>query len=602
MLQAGLQSAADVCLEGEDMNEAKIYGINGPVVTVKNAPWLKMRETVYVGHESLIGEVIAIHGDSTIIQVYEETSGLTLGEPVISSGEPMSVTLGPGLMGNIFDGIERPLAAVEEQSGAFISRGLRPEPLDTEKVWEVKMLAENGQQVSAGDIIAEVKENPLITHKIMIAPNVSGVLSDVVLSGGYTCRDVIARVTDDRGNSTDITLVQKWAIRTPRPYLQREPISRPLITGQRIIDILFPLAKGGTAAIPGGFGTGKTMTQHQLAKWSDADIIIYIGCGERGNEMTQVLEDFMGLVDPKSGQPLMNRTLLIANTSNMPVAAREASIYTGITIAEYFRDMGYHVAIMADSTSRWAEALREISGRLEEMPAEEGFPAYLPSRLSEFYERAGYVKNLNGTDGSVSIIGAVSPQGGDFSEPVTQNTKRFIRCFWGLDKSLAYARHYPAINWITSYSEYADELAPWYVENVDRDFVSLRGKIIKILSEENSLMDIVKLIGADILPEEQKLTLEIARVIRVGLLQQNAYNTNDTYVPMKKQFEMLKVIAALEEKCRALVSERSIPVSEIAKTGIFDTVVKIKYDIENDKLEKFEEIYGLIDGLEEADI
>ncbi len=584
------------------MNEAKIYGINGPVVTVKNAPWFKVRETVCVGNEQLIGEVIAIHDDSTVIQVYEETSGLKLGEPVVGAGEPMSVTLGPGLIGNIFDGIERPLKSIEEQSGAFISRGLRPDALDMEKVWEVKILAEDGMRVSAGDIIAEVAENPLITQRIMIPPNVSGVLSDVVKSGGYTCRDVIAHVTDEKGAVTDITLTQKWAIRTPRPYAEREAISRPLITGQRIIDILFPLAKGGTAAIPGGFGTGKTMTQHQLAKWSDADIIIYIGCGERGNEMTQVLEDFIGLVDPKSGQPLMNRTLLIANTSNMPVAAREASIYTGVTIAEYFRDMGYHVAIMADSTSRWAEALREISGRLEEMPAEEGFPAYLPSRLSEFYERAGYVKNLNGTEGSVSIIGAVSPQGGDFSEPVTQNTKRFIRCFWGLDKSLAYARHYPAINWITSYSEYAEELGDWYRENVDKDFEALRSKIIKILSEENSLMDIVKLIGSDILPEEQKLTLEIARVIRVGLLQQNAYNANDTYVPMKKQFEMLKVIARLEEKCRALVTGESIPVSEIAKTGIFDKIVRIKYDIENDRPEKFDEIYNLIDSIEGASL
>ncbi len=444
----------------------------------------------------------------------------------------MSVMLGPGLMGNIFDGIERPLRVIEEQSGAFIARGLRPSALDSEKRWAVKILAKDGDRVSSGSIIAEVCENPLITQKIMVPPNVSGVLSDVAESGEYTCLDTIAKVKDADGAVTDVKLAQKWAIRTPRPYSKREGVNRPLITGQRVIDLLFPLAKGGTAAIPGGFGTGKTMTQHQLAKWSDADIIIYIGCGERGNEMTQVLSDFMDLVDPKSGQPLMNRTLLIANTSNMPVAAREASIYTGVTIAEYFRDMGYHVAIMADSTSRWAEALREISGRLEEIPAEEGFPAYLPSRLSEFYERAGFVENLNGTEGSVSIIGAVSPQGGDFSEPVTQNTKRFIRCFWGLDKSLAYARHYPAINWITSYSEYVEELSDWYAENADKDFMSLRGKVVKILSEENSLMDIVKLIGSDVLPEEQKLTLEIARVIRVGLLQQNAYHAIDTYVPI----------------------------------------------------------------------
>ena len=371
----------------------------------------------------------------------------------------------------------------------------------------------------------------------------------------------------------------------------------PLITGQRIVDVLFPLAKGGTAAIPGGFGTGKTMTQHQLAKWSDADIIIYIGCGERGNEMTEVLEDFTGLIDPKSGQPLMNRTLLIANTSNMPVAAREASIYTGVTLAEYYRDMGYHVAIMADSTSRWAEALREISGRLEEMPAEEGFPAYLPSRLSEFYERAGYVKTLNDREGSVSIIGAVSPQGGDFSEPVTQNTKRFIRCFWGLDKELAYARHYPAINWLSSYSEYVDDLTPWYTENVSEDFIPDRAEVIKILQEESSLMDIVKLIGADVLPEDQRLTLEVARVIRVGFLQQNAYNATDTYVPLNKQYKMLKVILYLYEKCRELVIEQSIPLSQIQKSGIFDRVIKMKYDIENDNLEKFDGIFEEIKQL-----
>ncbi|MEG1441899.1 MAG: V-type ATP synthase subunit A, partial [Oscillospiraceae bacterium] len=466
---------------------AKIYGINGPVVTVKDAPWFKMLEMVYVGNDSLIGEVIAVHGDSTIIQVYEETSGIQLGEPVVPTGEPMSVTLGPGLIGNIFDGIERPLRSINKISGAFISRGLRPDAVDMTKKWDVTVLASVGDTVSSCTIIAETDETTLVKHKIMIPVNVSGTIESIVPSGSYTCEDVIAKVKMPNGKITEIKLLQRWPIRTPRPYKTREPISKPLITGQRIIDILFPLAKGGTAAIPGGFGTGKTMTQHQLAKWSDADIIIYIGCGERGNEMTQVLEDFTGLIDPKSGQPLMNRTLLIANTSNMPVAAREASIYTGVTLAEYYRDMGYHVAIMADSTSRWAEALREISGRLEEMPAEEGFPAYLPSRLSEFYERAGYVETLNENEGSVTIIGAVSPQGGDFSEPVTQNTKRFIRCFWGLDKDLAYARHYPAVNWLTSYSEYIDDLANWYNENVGEEFIPARAFAIQILQEESSL-------------------------------------------------------------------------------------------------------------------
>lgn len=578
--------------------KAFIYGINGPVVTVKNAPWLMMKEMVFVGEERLIGEVIAIHGDSTIIQVYEETSGVKIGEPVETTGAPMSVTLGPGLIGNIFDGIERPLRTIKDMSGAFISRGLRPDAVDMDKTWEVKITAKQGEEVTACAVIGEIQETSIIVNKVMLPPDVSGTIEEIVSSGSYTCRDTICKVKTADGEIKDVKLVQEWPIRTPRPNLKREPISVPLVTGQRVIDILFPLAKGGTAAIPGGFGTGKTMTQHQLAKWSDADIIIYIGCGERGNEMTQVLEDFSGLTDPKSGQPLMNRTLLIANTSNMPVAAREASIYTGITLAEYYRDMGYHVAIMADSTSRWAEALREISGRLEEMPAEEGFPAYLPSRLSEFYERAGYVKTLNGNEGSVTLIGAVSPQGGDFSEPVTQNTKRFTRCFWGLDKSLAYARHYPAINWLTSYSEYTDDLAPWYNENVSEDFLPARNEIVRILREESSLMDIVKLIGADVLPEDQKLVLEIARVIRIGILQQNAYHMNDTYVPLSKQFMMIKVVLYLYEKCRKLVAEESIPVSLIRESGIFETVIKIKYDIENDKLEKFDDIFEKIDELE----
>lgn len=576
---------------------AEIYGINGPVVTVKDAPWFMMKEMVFVGDERLIGEVIAIHGDSTIIQVYEETSGLKLGEPVERSGESMSVTLGPGLLNNIFDGIERPLQTIKSQSGSFISRGLRPDAVDTTKKWDVEIFASVGDEVKPCTIIGQTDETTVIKHKIMIPPNIEGKIIDIVKSGSYTCRDTIAKIKQSDGNVYELKLIQKWPIRTPRPIAKREPISIPLLTGQRTLDVLFPLAKGGTAAIPGGFGTGKTMTQHQLAKWSDADIIIYIGCGERGNEMTQVLQDFTGLTDPKSGQPLMNRTMLIANTSNMPVAAREASIYTGVTIAEYYRDMGYHVAIMADSTSRWAEALREISGRLEEMPAEEGFPAYLPSRLSEFYERAGYVKTLSGYEGSVTLIGAVSPQGGDFSEPVTQNTKRFTRCFWGLDKSLAYARHYPAINWLTSYSEYADTIAPWYMENVDKNFPQARASLMAILREESSLMEIVKLIGADVLPEDQKLTLEIARVIRVGFLQQNAYHANDTYVPMNKQFLMVKVILHLYEKCKRFVDDEAIPVSLIKKSGIFDEVIKMKYDIENDRLDKFDALIQKIDEL-----
>ena len=574
-----------------------IYGINGPVITVKNVPEFKMLEMVYVGDEKLIGEVIAIHGENTVIQVYEETAGLTTGESVEGTGEPMSVLLGPGLIGGIFDGIERPLKIIENSSGAFIKRGLRPDPIDMDKKWNVSITAAIGDSVAPLSVIAEVKETSLIINKVMIPYGIEGKITYIAESGSYTLKDVIARVKNYSGKEEEIRLASKWPIRTARPCKTREKISLPLITGQRVIDVLFPLAKGGTAAIPGGFGTGKTMTQHQLAKWSDAEIIIYIGCGERGNEMTQVLEEFSNLIDPKSNQSLMNRTILIANTSNMPVAAREASIYTGITIAEYYRDMGYHVAIMADSTSRWAEALREISGRLEEMPAEEGFPAYLPSRLSEFYERAGYVTNLNDTKGSVSIIGAVSPQGGDFSEPVTQNTKRFIRCFWGLDKALAYSRHYPAINWNLSYSEYAEELSDWYSNNVSSDFNKARTKLIKILQEESSLLDIVKLIGADVLPEEQKLILEISKIIRTGFLQQNAYHRIDTFVTLNKQFYMLEIILYLYEKCKKWVTDEAIPVSLISKTGIFEKVIKIKYNIENDELSKFDDLKAEIDRL-----
>lgn len=575
--------------------KAFINGINGPVITVKNAPWLMMKEMVYVGNEGLIGEVIAIHGDATVIQVYEETSGLTLGEPVEATSAPMSVTLGPGLIGNIFDGIERPLRSIKDLSGAFISRGLRPDAIDMDKKWQVEILASVGDVVSGCSVIAQTQETSLIMHKIMVPPNVSGTICEIAKSGEYKCTDVIAKVKTESGAVLDITLMQKWPIRTPRPAMKREAISQPIITGQRIIDVLFPLAKGGTAAIPGGFGTGKTMTQHQLAKWSDADIIIYIGCGERGNEMTEVLEDFTGLIDPKSGQPLLSRTLLIANTSNMPVAAREASIYTGVTLAEYYRDMGYHIAIMADSTSRWAEALREISGRLEEMPAEEGFPAYLPSRLSEFYERAGYFKSLNGVEGSVTLIGAVSPQGGDFSEPVTQNTKRFTRCFWGLDRALAYSRHYPAINWLSSYSEYVDDLEEWYNENAGADFIKCRAEIMSILREESSLMDIVKLIGADVLPEDQRLTLEIAKLVRVGFLQQNAFHDSDTYVPLSKQALMMKAILRLYEKCKELMENEAVPVSHMASSELFGRIIKMKYDIGNDELEKFDGLFKAID-------
>ncbi len=514
-----------------------IYGINGPIVHLKGDSGFTMNEMVYVGKENLVGEVIGLKSDDTIIQVYEETTGIKPGEVVTGTGSPVSVTLAPGILTNIFDGIERPLSEIAKTGGAYISRGVNVDSLDTTKKWQTHMTVKKGDLVYGGMIIAEVPETPAIVHKVMIPPDKEGYVLDVVPDGEYTINEPILTLQLIDGAEEKITMTQKWPIRVARPTAKRFPATQPLITGQRILDTLFPLAKGGTAAIPGGFGTGKTMTQHQIAKWSDANIIIYIGCGERGNEMTQVLEEFSELIDPKTGNPLMDRTTLIANTSNMPVAAREASLYSGLTLAEYYRDMGYHVAIMADSTSRWAEALRELSGRLEEMPAEEGFPAYLASKLSAFYERAGMMQNLNGSEGSVTIIGAVSPQGGDFSEPVTQNTKRFVRCFWGLDKNLAYARHFPAISWLTSYSEYLNDLGSWYTENVDKKFVDYRNRIVYLLSQESSLMEIVKLIGGDVLPDDQKLILEIAKVIRVGFLQQNAFHKDDTCVPMEKQFK-----------------------------------------------------------------
>ena len=571
-----------------------IYGINGPVIYLKGNTGFKMSEMVYVGQEHLVGEVISLKKDVTTVQVFEETSGLQPGETVTATGDAISVTLGPGILDNIFDGIQRPLSVIAEQSGKYISRGMQVESLDTEKLWDVHMTVSEGMEVYGGTIIAEVPETPSIVHKSMVPPKVHGIVKSVVPDGKYNITQTIAVLTLDDGSEYPLKLAQKWPIRVPRPTSKRYPASKPLVTGQRILDTLFPIAKGGTAAVPGGFGTGKTMTQHQIAKWSDADIIIYIGCGERGNEMTQVLEDFSKLHDPKTGNALMARTSLIANTSNMPVAAREASIYTGITMAEYYRDMGYDVAIMADSTSRWAEALRELSGRLEEMPAEEGFPAYLASRLSAFYERAGMMQNLNGTEGSVSIIGAVSPQGGDFSEPVTQNTKRFVRCFWGLDKSLAYARHFPAIHWLTSYSEYLGDLSYWYSEHVSPKFVEYRNRLMAILNSESNLMEIVKLIGSDVLPDDQKLTLEIARVIRLGFLQQNAFHPDDTCVSLEKQFKMMEIILYLYKKCKVLVA-MGMPVSILRQEDIFEKVISIKYDVPNDHLERMDDYKKAVD-------
>ncbi len=572
----------------------KIYSINGPVIKVKNATEFKMMEMVLVGDLKLLGEVISISEDFTAIQVYESTTNLRPGEPVIGTHEPISVTLGPGILANIFDGIQRPLAKIAEINGAYIMPGYGVSQLDEEKQWEVKFTVSKGERVSSGMIFGEIEETELITHKLLIPIGISGEVFEIKKNGKYNIKETLLVVKDDDNEKHEIDMTQKWPIKQTRPVKNRMPISIPLISGQRIIDTLFPIAKGGTAAVPGGFGTGKTMMQHQFAKWCDADIIVYIGCGERGNEMTQTLEEFKELVDPKSNKPLIDRTVLIANTSNMPVAAREASIYTGVTIAEYFRDMGYNVAVMADSTSRWAEALREISGRLEEMPAEEGFPAYLPSRISQFYERAGYMKLLNGLEGSVSIIGAISPQGADFSEPVTQNTKRFVRCFWALDKELAYKRHYSAINWNLSYSEYITDLSKWYNKEVGPKFLRDRQALVAILAEENKLMEIVKLIGKDVLPNDQKLVLEIARVIRVGYLQQNAFHKDDTFVTLEKQLKMMEIILYLYEAGKTAI-KLGKPFSLIAKTNIFEDIIKIKYDVPNDHLELFDDYYKKID-------
>ena len=575
-------------------NNNFIYGINGSVITVKDTDTFSMMEMVYVGEEKLVGEVIGINYNLTTIQVYEETTGLKVGDVVAGTGAPMNVTLGPSIIDNIYDGIARPLKAIESEYGAFLNRGASVTSLDEKKLWNVKICVSLGDWLNGGDIYATLPETPIIEHRVMVSPNLSGKVTKIMPDGQYTVNDTIITIEDNNGTEHNLTLCQKWPIRQPRPIKKRLSTNIPLITGQRIIDTLFPISKGGTAAIPGGFGTGKTMTQHQLAKWCDADIIVYVGCGERGNEMSQVLNEFSELIDPKSNRPMTDRTILIANTSNMPVAAREASIYTGITLAEYYRDMGYHVAMMADSTSRWAEALREISGRLEEMPAEEGFPAYLPSRLSEFYERAGRVENLSGSEGSITIIGAVSPQGADFSEPVTQNTKRFTRCFWALDKNLAYSRHYPAINWIDSYSEYFADLDNWFEENVGAEFIKCRNQISALLQEESKLMEIVKLIGSDVLPDDQKLIIETCRVIRVGFLQQNAFHADDTFVPLEKQLLMMKTILYLHNQTKKLISA-GIPISCITELGLFDKLTKMKYNIPNNDLSMFDKYIVDID-------
>lgn len=565
----------------------EIQMINGPVILGKNMTGFTMREMVTVGPKKLIGEIISIDGDFGTVQVYEETEGLRRGEEITSTGKPLSLKLGPGMLGNMFDGIQRPLKKIKEDHGSFIPEGIGLISIDEEKLWEVEFTVSEGDYVKGGQIFGTVQETSLIQTRLLIPIGVEGKITWRIVKGAYNINEVLLKVTDLKGNVHNVMMHQEWPVRIQRPVKERLQIDQLLITGQRVLDIFFPIAKGGTAAIPGGFGTGKTMTQHQLAKWSDADIIVYVGCGERGNEMTEVLEDFPELIDPKSGKPIMERTVLIANTSNMPVAAREASIYTGITMAEYFRDMGYNVAVMADSTSRWAEALREISGRLEEMPAEEGYPAYLPSRLAQFYERAGYVETFSGAEGSITVIGAVSPAGGDFSEPVTENTKRFVNVFLGLDRELAYSRHYPAINWLNSYSGYSEMIKRYYEKAVDEDITGIRNKMLNILFDESKLLEIVLLVGEDVLPDDQRLTLEIARVLKIGFLQQNAFHKEDTYVPLKKQLEMLKTIEILYDRGLRAV-KRGIPISRVKDTELFDDVIKMKYTILNDEIEKIQ--------------
>ena len=574
------------------MQTKKIISINGPVILAKGDGDFSMHDIVYIGKEQILGAVIQINKDIVTIQVYENTTGLKIGEDVVSDENPLSVTLGPGLMGNIFDGIQRPLEDLRKKDGDFLKRGTKSLGISTEKKWHFRPKVLIGDKVSFNTIIGEVPETKLIIHKILNYFDGDGIVVEIANEGEYKVTDTIAKIKI--GNSVvELTMMQKWPVRKPRPYKERLVTNTPLVTGQRVIDSIFPIAKGGTGMIPGGFGTGKTMLQHQFAKWSNADIIVYIGCGERGNEMTDVLEEFPRLIDKRTGMPMIERTVLIANTSNMPVAAREASIYTGITIAEYYRDMGFDVAIMADSTSRWAEALREISGRLEEMPAEQGFPSYLPSRLSEFYGRAGLVKSYSGKMGSVTIIGAVSPQGSDFSEPVTQNTKRFVHTFWGLDRDLAYSRHYPAVNWNISYSEYLDNLQSWYEENVDVDFLECRQKIVSILEEENELLEIARVVGQDVLSDSKRLVLEVAKAIRVGFLQQNAMSDIDSQVPLIKQYKMMQTIILLYERALKLLEKR-IPLSEIKKLGFFEEYVKLKMNVANDDLGKFSELNSRI--------
>jgi V/A-type H+-transporting ATPase subunit A len=562
--------------------------ISGPVLRARGSRTISMMELVEVGQDRLVGEVIGLEGDVITIQVYEETSGMHPGAPVYSTGLPLSVELGPGLLRSIFDGVQRPLPIIEMHSGSFISRGIQLTPLYRKDRWDFTPQLKAGDQVSGGSILGTVPETPILEHRVMVPPNLEGELTWVAPPRKYTVEEPIARLRT-AGGEQELSMLQRWPVRRPRPYGSRLEHTEPLVTGQRVLDTFFPLAKGGAAAIPGGFGAGKTVIQQSVAKWSDAQVVVYIGCGERGNEMTEVLQEFPELIDPRSDRPLMERTVLIANTSNMPVAAREASIYTGITIAEYYRDMGYHVALMADSTSRWAQALREISGRLEELPAEEGYPAYLASRLAEFYERAGYVQTLNGRRGSVSVIGAVSPPGGDFSEPVTQNTKRFIRCFWALDKSLASSRHFPSVNWMDSYSEYLTDVADWWLDQVGMDWQHARTQAMQILSEESRLSQIVKLVGPDALPDDQRLILETARLLREGFLQQNAFDEVDAYSNVQKQIQMLSLILHFYQLAQRII-KLGAHIQVIHDLSVVNTLIRMKESVPNDALDKLDDI------------
>ena len=565
-----------------------INAINGPVVKGSGMAEANVMELVYVSDERLAGEIINIDGDIATIQVYEDTTGLGPGVPIYRTGRPLSVELGPGLIGNVLDGIARPLNLIREEQGVFIGRGVQAETIDRSKKWRFTPQVKEGDAVVPGQVLGTIPETPILEHRIVVPQGVSGKISSIVPEGEYTVTEHVAESKTGDGSET-VTMLKEWPVRRTHPLQKRMKPSVPLITGQRVIDALFPLAKGGSAAIPGGFGAGKTVLQHQLASWSDADVIIYIGCGERGNEMTDVLNEFPKLKDPRSGRPLMERTILIANTSNMPVTARESSIYTGVTIGEYFRDMGYHVALMADSTSRWAEAVREIAGRLEEMPVEEGFPAYLPARLAEFYERAGYGEVGPDRYGSITIIGAVSPPGGDFTEPVTQNTKRFIRTFWALDKRLAFARHFPAISWIDTYSEYIDEMAKWWKEEKKVDWRDLRQRTLSVLSRENELQKIVQIIGPDALPSDQRLVLHVASLIKAGFLQQNAMDEIDRYSTPEKEFKMLELIAEYKDGAEKLV-QGGLPIYRIQEMKVNIKLLTMKHEVADDKLEELDAI------------